>query len=348
MITATAPGMAASVNPVLTSVLPTDSSRSGARPSLGGSTDQSDVISAFLEPCRFRCTAVDTVRLSSPWGFEFRRGLRGFVLVCEGTCLFEPQGTADALALRMGDFLISNQETTILLRDRAGSATVPVDDLRNVPSRGLGAEHHGGAGAECRIAWGQLEFEDEYSQQAFAMLPAALRLPSYPAHGDAAEPALVRSLREELAHRRPGANLVIRCLVQALLAQALRERPPELPGADAGLFSALRVPGLGAVLARIHAEPEHDWSVRELADIAGLSRAAFAVRFVEALGRPPFTYLRDVRMHLACRRLRDSEQGVKEIAAGVGYATEASFSKAFVRWCKTSPGEYRRQSRNGG
>jgi AraC-like DNA-binding protein len=50
-------------------------------------------------------------------------------------------------------------------------------------------------------------------------------------------------------------------------------------------------------------------------------------------------------MRLACRLLRESEKGIKEIAGRVGYSTEASFSKAFTHWCGQAPGEYRRQSR---
>jgi AraC-like DNA-binding protein len=77
-----------------------------------------------------------------------------------------------------------------------------------------------------------------------------------------------------------------------------------------------------------------------------VSRSKFAVRFVEVFGTPPFDYLRDVRMRLACRLLHETDLGIKEISARAGYATEASFSRAFSQWCGCAPGAYRRRKEN--
>jgi len=43
--------------------------------------------------------------------------------------------------------------------------------------------------------------------------------------------------------------------------------------------------------------------------------------------------------------LQESQFGIREIAAQVGYTSEVSFSKAFKRWVGTAPGIYRRKSR---
>ena len=154
----------------------------------------------------------------------------------------------------------------------------------------------------------------------------------------------VRVLLDELDSSRPGREVLAERTLHALLVYALRATPLALPGADR-LIPALNVPGMGMALAAIHSRPDHEWSVRELAELAGLSRSKFAVRFVEVFGCPPFDYLRDVRMRRACELLRETEQGIKEISARVGYATEASFSRAFSTWCGSAPGAYRRQKK---
>lgn len=55
-----------------------------------------------------------------------------------------------------------------------------------------------------------------------------------------------------------------------------------------GLLAALPPdPRLSAALQAMHQCAGHSWSVPELAAVSGLSRAAFARIFHEALGQPP-------------------------------------------------------------
>jgi AraC-like DNA-binding protein len=44
-------------------------------------------------------------------------------------------------------------------------------------------------------------------------------------------------------------------------------------------------------LSAIHEEPSRQWTVERLADIAGLSRSAFAARFTEVVGKAPPKYV---------------------------------------------------------
>jgi AraC-like DNA-binding protein len=87
------------------------------------------------------------------------------------------------------------------------------------------------------------------------------------------------------------------------------------------------------------AEP---WTVEALAAAVGMSRAAFARRFVAAFGVAPLQHLHEQRMETAAALLRDTEQGLAAIAAQVGYASEFAFSRAFKRHHGLSPSVYRR------
>ena len=50
-------------------------------------------------------------------------------------------------------------------------------------------------------------------------------------------------------------------------------------------------------------------------------------------------------MQLASGRLRDTAAKIVEIAIGVGYESEAAFSRAFKREVGVSPGAWRRGQR---
>ena len=82
-----------------------------------------------------------------------------------------------------------------------------------------------------------------------------------------------------------------------------------------------------------------------LAKEVGVSRSVLAQKFRHYLGQPPMGYLTDWRLQLGARSLISGVRSVAEIAAEVGYETEASFNRAFKRRFHLPPGRYRRGDR---
>ncbi len=70
---------------------------------------------------------------------------------------------------------------------------------------------------------------------------------------------------------------------------------------------------VGVVLSMLHESPEHDWTLDSMAELAHLSRSAFALRFVQVVGMP-LTYLTHWRMAVA-RNLLAQGQAVKAVAS---------------------------------
>src|SRR5690606_29109998 len=82
-------------------------------------------------------------------------------------------------------------------------------------------------------------------------------------------------------------------------------------------FEAARDPVIGAAISRIQYEPAEPWTVARLARVAGVSRARFAKRFHELVGRPPMTFVTAWRMTLAADLLRAPDATVSRVAAQV-------------------------------
>jgi transcriptional regulator GlxA family with amidase domain len=91
----------------------------------------------------------------------------------------------------------------------------------------------------------------------------------------------------------------------------------------------------------MHREPRKPWTLKELAKEARTSRSVLDERFRQFLGRAPMSYLTAWRLQLASRRLRTSSDTMADVADAVGYASEASFSRAFKRHAGVSPSEWR-------
>ena len=107
------------------------------------------------------------------------------------------------------------------------------------------------------------------------------------------------------------------------------------------LAAALRAPGIRHALERLHAAPQHDWSLEGLAEVAGLSRSAFAAKFKALVGESPLGYLRQLRVQRAMGLLARPGASIVAVANAVGYGDPFVFSKAFKKVVGVSPREFR-------
>lgn len=109
-----------------------------------------------------------------------------------------------------------------------------------------------------------------------------------------------------------------------------------------GSISAVLNPNLSKAITAIHNDPGHDWTVKQLAGLACMSRSKFSALFLKVVGVPPITYLAAWRV----KRAQDLiKQGVKlkNVAASVGYSSQAALSRAFSQEVGLPPGEWLRQ-----
>jgi len=113
-------------------------------------------------------------------------------------------------------------------------------------------------------------------------------------------------------------------------------------GHTAGFVSAFQDTRIIKVLEAIYDEPEKNWNVDMMAQIATMSRSAFAGRFKELMSESPLQHLKRWRMQNAYRWLRDERVTVAQAASRCGYESEAAFAKAFKRETGLSPGIVRK------
>jgi transcriptional regulator GlxA family with amidase domain len=98
---------------------------------------------------------------------------------------------------------------------------------------------------------------------------------------------------------------------------------------------------IARVLRAVDAEPQRRFSVRELAKLAGASRASFVRLFQAATGSSPQRFLTERRLERAKELLAQSSSTLSRVAADVGYQSEFSFSRAFKRRYGQSPLHFR-------
>jgi len=142
--------------------------------------------------------------------------------------------------------------------------------------------------------------------------------------------------------KKKGSDVVLSKLSEVLFIETLRRFIQDLPDEQKGWFAGARDPVIGEALALLHKNPAHPWTVAGLARQVGVSRTRFAERFHHFLDEPPMTYLARWRLKLAAEILLSSDANVGEIAAEVGYASEAAFNRVFKREFGCPPAHFRR------
>ena len=107
--------------------------------------------------------------------------------------------------------------------------------------------------------------------------------------------------------------------------------------AEGGVLAGLADPRLAKALSAMHEAPRRQWSLEDLAEVAGMSRTRFADHFRAVIGRTPIEYLTQWRMTIA-RHMLAKGKTVKTVANATGYNSAAAFSRAFTRVTGFSPG----------
>ncbi|MEC3954520.1 AraC family transcriptional regulator [Nocardia sp. CDC153] len=150
-----------------------------------------------------------------------------------------------------------------------------------------------------------------------------------------------RMLLIEMLSPSQGSAVMIARILDLMFIQIMRTWAAGTdvePNWLAGAFD----PQLGPSLQAIHRDLARDWTVDELAQLCNLSRSAFAARFAARVGKPPATYLAQVRLDSATDLLRGTALTIPHIAERVGYTSEAAFSRAFKSRYGTPPARWRR------
>lgn len=100
-------------------------------------------------------------------------------------------------------------------------------------------------------------------------------------------------------------------------------------------------PRVAKLWADVEQDLRRDWTLAELAHRSHCSPEHLRRLCMRELGRSPMQHLTCLRMELARRLLEQENDKLEVVAARVGYANAAIFSRVFRRWVGVAPGEYR-------
>jgi len=153
-------------------------------------------------------------------------------------------------------------------------------------------------------------------------------------------PGLFKMLLDEQSQDAPGKPVLQGAIMTQLLVHMLRALSRQSPSSLAWL-NALDDPRLARAIDHILENPAAGHTVESLAEVACMSRSAFAKHFHAAFYRSPMSLVNHVRLERAAKMLRTGHFPIEQIGQRVGFSSRSHFSQAFKKHTGASPAEYR-------
>jgi AraC-like DNA-binding protein len=332
-----------------------------------------DVLSDVLRVVRLSGAVFFTADFSSPWGIESpipemlgpalmpqAECIVLFHILVDGECEVECHGHP-VTTMEGGDVIVFPRGDQHTMHSRGSTTSTPLTSIVSVGRHDEPLQlSYGGGGRESRFVCGYLNCDQRFGPLVEA-LPTMLVVRSrddYSAieaiDASGSRPTLVpqgsgtwlgttlKFTINEARAARPGNAAMLGRLTELMFVEILREYMHRLPSNQGGWLGGLNDPHVGKALRLLHKDPVRDWTVDELAREVAVSRSVLAQRFTELVGDTPMRYLANWRMQLAKQLMREGTSNIQEVAARVGYDSEAAFNRAFKRATGSPPAAWRK------
>jgi AraC-like DNA-binding protein len=307
-----------------------------------------DVLDDLLAGTRARGGVFNLTVLDPPWGLHIvDEAPLALATLVRGSAWILRDGTEpvrlnerDVAVLRGPEpyVVADTPQTEPQLRIHPGGICEPLPGAPIDYSARLGVRTHGGRpDGAAMVVSGTYQLEGDVSRRLLTALPPVLVVPAEDVTGPVMEMVLGEIQRDE-----PGQQSVLDRWLDLALITTLRAWFARPESHAPGWYQAQADPVVGLALRLIHEDPAHAWSVVELANRTGVSRASLARRFTALVGESPMAYLTGWRITLAADLLRETNHTVESIARRVGYANAFALSVAFKRLRGTNPTAHRR------
>ena len=317
-----------------------------------------DVLSEVLKVVKLQGALFYNAEFSSPWSIRAAssQGLvRYFAPGTDNVIIYHllTEGRASVrlndgtcVNLKAGDIVMLPHGDPHIMENGPPTPTVDESDqLGEVLAQGLKLWRLGGGGEVTKFVCGYMACDPRLSQVFLSGLPPLFKVSI---RNDASGRWLENSIRfsvDEAGHYLAGGEAVRAKLSEVLFVETLRAYISNLSAEQSGWLAGARDAEVGRALAMMHRNPAHPWTIAALAKEAGVSRSVLAERFRYFLNEPPMAYLTRWRLQLGAQMLSSTSHSVAQIAAEVGYESEAAFNRAFKREFGAPPARFRNQSR---
>ncbi len=298
-----------------------------------------DALSTLIEATRLQSVVYSKIINHAPWGIDAVQDNNSqYWQLISGNCFIGlPNG--QLIEMQIGELVFIPHGSAHWIADKPGSLRISANDF--VKARLAGIPVFGSDGDETTLIGGHFHFEDGLMHPFLKDLPQIIRIPKLETERQLVLQQNIRLIWVELNNDEQGSRAMLKALAEILFIQIIRAYlEQDIP--HTGFLAALKDTRISKALKLIQDFPGSDWTMESLADSVGMSRSVFFNRFKNLVGETPSNYLTDWRIRKAKEQLINSNMKIIDIAANVGYRSEAAFNRIFKTKTGKTPALYRR------
>lgn len=299
-----------------------------------------DALSAILEATKLEGVVYEKLELCGSWGIDVAQdNFSQYWRLIQGSCLLGlPDG--QIFEMKEGDLAFIPHGSSHWIASDEKSFRISATEFTK--ARQTGVPVFSGNGQQTTIIGGHFLFDDKQQLHPFLKdLPQIINVTKFETAYQLMLDHTAQMMHSELNKEQPGASVILRAMAQILFIFIIRSYI-EQSQTENNFLSALTDIRISKVLKVIHQSPENDWTMESLAAEAGMSRSVFFNRFKRLVGETPSGYLTNWRIRKAKELLLTGNKNIDEVAANVGYQSEAAFNRIFKSKTGKTPALYRR------
>lgn len=298
-----------------------------------------DALSTILEATGLRCVVYSKFPLAAPWGLDIIKDENSqFWRLVSGNCsIGAPDGRI--IELVEGDLVFVPHGSAHWIADKPTSLRIPSPQF--VKARREGKPVFNSGGDLTILIAGHFEFDYQSLHPFLKDLPSIIHIKQYNTENQLLLKQVTQLMLKELNNEKPGSSIMLKCLSEIMFINIIRAYIEQVLPAD-GFLSALNDPRISKALKLIQESPQNNWTLESLASEIGMSRSVFFNQFKKMVHETPLSYLTNWRIRRAQKLLTTENSNISEIAANVGYQSEAAFNRIFKSRTGQTPAAYRK------
>jgi len=298
-----------------------------------------DALSAILETTSLKGVVYSKFPLAAPWGLDIVKDQNSqFWRLVSGSCTIGSPDGHD-IEMKEGDLVFVPHGSAHWIADSAASPRMPSPEF--VKARRAGISVFNGNGDITTLIAGHFEFDYQPLHPFLKDLPPVIHIRQYSTENQLLLKQVTQLMLEELNNERPGSDIMLKRLSEIMFINIIRAYLDQA-APENGFLSALNDPKISKALKLMQDSPGNNWTLESLASEIGMSRSVFFNQFKKLVHETPLNYLTNWRIRQAQKLLVTDNSNISQIAANVGYQSEAAFNRIFKSKTGQTPAVYRR------
>jgi AraC-like DNA-binding protein len=304
-----------------------------------------DLLSDILESIRLKkLKAVIYPKITvskNSWGIEVPQDNSSqFWRLLNGTCYLKINGET-AIKMKEGEIFFIPHGASHQISGDPKNKCVPAAQygkaLRN------GTPLFKGSDEETVLMGGHFEIDPSFKHPFINSLPKLMHITTMRSELCFWLNNVAVFINDEISDEKAGTRVILARLADIIFILIVRAYINQ-ENIEQGFLMALKDERISSSLKSMHEFPEKDWTIEQLATKAGMSRSLYCKEFKRSVGETPLGYLTNWRIIKSKEFLSATKENISEVAAKVGYQSEAAFNRLFKTKVGVTPAIYRRNN----